>query len=88
VQVDAPDLLVMGAREYSVPTGSSLSSDPLQILGGNWNSHNYAYNQPLQIIDPTGFKALDAVGLNYSAEPQHLSPLDVDKGQQVRNSAD
>ena len=26
-------------------------------MGGNWNFYTYAYNQPLQLVDPSGLKA-------------------------------
>ncbi len=59
VQTDAPDLVGMGVREYSASAGRFNSTDPLQIVGGNWNLYTYAYNQPLQLVDPSGLKALD-----------------------------
>jgi RHS repeat-associated protein len=58
VQADAPNLYSMGLREYSATTGSFMSTDPLQIAGGNWDLYTYAYNQPLQLVDPSGLKAL------------------------------
>ena len=57
VQTDAPNLFSMGVREYSASAGRFNSPDPLQIVGGNWNFYTYAYNQPLQLVDPSGLKA-------------------------------
>ena len=57
VQTNAPNLFSMGVREYSPAAGRFLSPDPLQIVGGNWNFYTYAYNQPLQLVDPSGLKA-------------------------------
>ena len=59
VQTDAPGLLSMGVREYSASAGRFMGTDPLQIAGGNWNLYTYAYNQPLQLVDPSGLKALN-----------------------------
>ena len=57
VQADAPDLLGTAAREYAPSTGAFASSDPLQITAGNPNFYNYAFNQPLQLADPSGLNA-------------------------------
>ncbi len=57
VQADAPDLLGTAAREYAPSTGAFLSSDPLQITAGNPNFYSYAFNQPLQLADPSGLNA-------------------------------
>ena len=59
VQTAAPNLFDMGVRQYSPSSGRFLSPDPLQIAGGNWNYYTYAYNQPLQLVDPSGLKALN-----------------------------
>ena len=59
MQTDAPNLVGMGLREYSPTTGAFQSTDPLQIAGGNWNFYTFAYNQPLQLVDPSGLKPLD-----------------------------
>jgi RHS repeat-associated protein len=58
VQTDAPNLLSMGVREYSASDGRFISTDPLQIVGGNFDFYTYAYNQPLQFDDPSGLTSL------------------------------
>ena len=57
VQADAPDLLGTAAREYAPSTGAFASSDPLQITAGNPNFYSYAFNQPVQLADPSGLNA-------------------------------
>ncbi len=56
-QTDAPNLFGMGVREYSALDGRFMSTDPLQIAGGDTNLYMYAYNQPLQLADPSGLKS-------------------------------
>ena len=69
VQTDAPDLFGMGVREYSPSAGRFLSTDPLQIVGGNWNLYTYAYNQPLQFVDPSGLKPTIRTRANRGRSP-------------------
>jgi RHS repeat-associated protein len=56
VQTDSDGLDFMRARYFDSGTGRFLSSDPLELLGGDANFYRYAGNQPLQFVDPTGFR--------------------------------
>jgi RHS repeat-associated protein len=51
---DADTKLVhFGAREYDPSTGRFLTKDPIG-LGGGLNVYDYAANDPINLIDPTG----------------------------------
>ncbi len=43
-----------GVREYSPGTGRFLSKDPLRFAAGQANLYGYVYNDPINLIDPTG----------------------------------
>jgi len=48
----------MRARFYDTGTGQFLSNDPLgQTAGGSINLRQYAFNNPVSFVDPSGFKA-------------------------------
>ncbi len=56
------------ARAYSSRTGRFLSDDPLGISAGDANLQRYAFNDPLNFLDPTGLtnfpevNAVNAIG--------------------------
>jgi RHS repeat-associated protein len=49
------------ARYYNPSTGRFLSEDPIGFLGGI-NFYRYVFNNPANLIDPTGYQAATGVG--------------------------
>jgi len=47
----------MRARFYDAATGQFLSNDPLGQVAGGINLRQYAFNNPVSFVDPSGFKA-------------------------------
>ena len=54
VSQEAGGLYSIGARSYDAATGQFLSPDPLGLVGGATDLREYASNDPVDIIDPTG----------------------------------
>ena len=52
-----------GARKYDPPTGSWLQKDPIRFAGGDGNLYAYVRNSPIVLIDPTGLRDYDVVGI-------------------------
>lgn len=49
------DLYYYRARYYDPMTGRFLTEDPLGLYGGDTNLYTYAYNNPIDFKDPTGW---------------------------------
>ena len=54
VQASGNGLDLMGARACDPSTGRFISQDPLNVLGSGANLYDYAGNNPVGVIDPTG----------------------------------
>ena len=55
VTTDGSGLYAMGVRSYHPTTGQFTSNDPSGIAGGSLNLRTYADNDPVQLVDPSGF---------------------------------
>ena len=53
-ELDASGLYFMRARYYNPLLSRFISADPLGLGGGQVNFFAYAYNSPMNFIDPTG----------------------------------
>lgn len=51
-------LVRFGAREYDPHTGRWLSKDPILFKGGDTNLYGYVVNDPVNLIDPSGYHPL------------------------------
>jgi RHS repeat-associated protein len=56
-EYDAPDLYYYRARYYDPNTARFLSEDPIGFLSGDFNWYRYVGSDPVNFIDPLGFKA-------------------------------
>ncbi|MBX3021994.1 MAG: PKD domain-containing protein [Bdellovibrionales bacterium] len=48
------ELVRFGARDYDPETGRWTSKDPILFNGGDTNLYGYTFNDPINLIDPTG----------------------------------
>lgn len=55
---DATTLVHFGARDYDPETARWLTKDPLGFGGGGTNVSQYALNDPINVVDPTGLRPL------------------------------
>ena len=55
VTTDGSGLYAMGVRSYDPTTGQFTTNDPSGIAGGSLNLRMYADNDPVQLVDPSGF---------------------------------
>jgi RHS repeat-associated protein len=53
-------LVKIGVRNYDPETGRWLSPDPLLLGGGTLNAYEYAWGDPINLIDPTGLGPVPA----------------------------
>jgi len=62
--LDAVGLIHMNGRVYDPVAGRFLGADPVVEIGNSQspNSYSYVWNNPLSLIDPTGFTAADVTG--------------------------
>lgn len=51
-----------GARDYDPQVGRFISQDPLGFSGGSANFYAYAFNDPINFVDPNGMVTLPLVG--------------------------
>ena len=67
--LDAVGLIHMNGRVYEPVAGRFLGADPILSLGNSQdvNSYSYAWNNPLNVTDPTGFDDQDMT---------HIFPID------------
>jgi RHS repeat-associated protein len=76
VQTDPNGLLYMRARYYHPRIGRFLNADPIGFAGGmNW--YAYASNNPLMLIDPSGFEPGTSNGIGQAI---YQGALDFQKG--------
>jgi RHS repeat-associated protein len=61
--LDAVNLIHMNGRVYEPVAGRFLSKDPIVHVGLSQspNSYSYVWNNPLKLIDPSGFTVIDGV---------------------------
>jgi RHS repeat-associated protein len=55
---DQTGLIQFGLRDYDPHAGRWTSKDPMLFEGGDWNLYAYAYNDPVNYIDPYGTSPL------------------------------
>ncbi len=75
--LDAVGLIHMNGRVYDPAAGRFLSVDPLIELGNSQspNSYSYVWNNPLTLIDPSGYQAAPAdVVTQGQPSPRNLCP--------------
>lgn len=53
-------LLRFGARDYDSHTGRWTTKEPLGFAGGDTNLYTYVFNDPVNLIDPSGLDAITA----------------------------
>lgn len=51
-----------GARDYLPEAGRWTAEDPIGFLSGEINFYDYAFNNPINYIDPTGFSVSIVIG--------------------------
>jgi RHS repeat-associated protein len=55
-------LVRFGARDYDAETGRWTSKDPIGFNGGDSNLYGYVVNDPVNWVDPNGFKSIKVSG--------------------------
>jgi len=51
-----------GARDYDASTGRWTAKDPILFAGGDANLYGYVFNDPINLIDPSGLAFTNVVG--------------------------
>jgi RHS repeat-associated protein len=76
---DDSGLTHFGSREYDAMIGRWISRDPIGFEGGDANLYAYAFNDPINITDPTGLFSLpeqnEATEQNAIVEQQQVSAI-------------
>lgn len=75
VMQEAGNRYHMRARQYDAGLGQFLSNDPLAAEGGDPNYRRYAFNNPVNTIDPSGLKCPDSVQKEYDKLARQLEQL-------------
>ena len=57
---DGTSLYYYRARYYAPTWGRFISEDPISFIGGDTNRYPYAENDPINLTDPTGERAVGA----------------------------
>ena len=52
-------LVRFGARDYDPETGRWTAKDPIRFAGGDTNMYGYVFNDPVNLIDPSGLICFD-----------------------------
>jgi RHS repeat-associated protein len=65
----ATGLVRFGARDYDAETGRWTIKDPVGLSGGSSNLYAYAYEDPINGVDPSGLQATEAPGFWESMIP-------------------
>ncbi len=69
-------LVNLKGRVYDPKLGRFLTTDPIvsePLSGQHWNPYSYVVNNPLSLVDPTGFQDSPAQGQDYTRG--NLGPL-------------
>ncbi|WP_166218809.1 RHS repeat-associated core domain-containing protein [Microbulbifer sp. SH-1] len=69
--LDRTGLIHMNGRIYDPTLGRFLSPDPIvqaPTYSQSWNRYSYVFNNPLSLVDPTGYKSCSQEGLEESLE--------------------
>ncbi|HJW94096.1 MAG TPA: RHS repeat-associated core domain-containing protein, partial [Thermoanaerobaculia bacterium] len=66
-------LVHFGARDYDPSLGRFLTRDPIGFAGGQANVYDYATNDPVNFIDPSGLMPGDKAGAD--AQQQYVETL-------------
>ena len=81
-ELDTPNLYFYRARYYSPTLQRFLSEDPLGYGGNSVNFYEYAYDNPANLIDPSGMQAIfiDPILLE---DPITIDPNLLDQARQI-----
>lgn len=77
--LDPLGLVHMNGRVYDPVVARFLSADPIvqaPLNGQSYNRYAYAFNNPLSLVDPSGFQASPADGWSVGPAPSSNPPVD------------
>jgi RHS repeat-associated protein len=79
-ELDASGLYFMRARYYNPLLSRFISSDPIGLAGGQPNFYAYAYNSPMNFVDPMGLSGSAGPGELQAPKPPPPHPMACDGG--------